>query len=252
MSEITFIDGKRYRINGTVKTKLCNGIVVDDALEGSVRHCNARAMKGRDYCQYHGGKSLIGPAHPHFITGLASKNKKRFSSVGKQLLERIEELREDVDLFSLKDDAAFITAIMDKRAEAASEGVGIDQYKKVQAAYGLAHSKLGSPDFVDSFEQIGDVLTDTLSMYDASRDVIELIDKRVSIVEAEQRMMHAKAYTLEIDQAFSLVMQVLEIVRENVRSSEELIAIQAGFQKLLKVYQTPDDDVLDAEIVSES
>ena len=252
MSEITVIDNKRYRINGTVKTKLCNGIVVDDALEGSVRHCNARAMKGRDYCQYHGGKALIGPAHPNFITGLASKNKKRFSSVGKQLLERIEELREDVDLFSLKDDAAFITAIMDKRAEAASEGVGIDQYKKVQAAYGLAHSKLGSPDFVDSFEQIGDVLTDTLSMYDASRDVIELIDKRVSIVEAEQRMMHAKAYTLEIDQAFSLVMQVLEIVRENVRSSEELVAIQAGFQKLLKVYQTPDDDVLDAEIVSES
>ena len=82
--------------------------------------------------------------------------------------------------------------------------------------------------------------------------VIELIDKRVSIVEAEQRVMHAKAYTLEIDQAFSLVMQVLEIVRENVRSSEELVAIQAGFQKLLKVYQTPDDDVLDAEVVSGS
>jgi len=141
---------------------------------------------------------------------------------------------------------------MDKRAEAASEGVGIDQYKKVQAAYGLAHSKLGSPDFVDAFEQIGDVLTDTLSMYDASRDVIELIDKRVSIVEAEQRMMHAKAYTLEIDQAFSLVMQVLEIVKDNVRSSEELIAIQAGFQKLLKVYQSPDEEVLDAEIISES
>jgi hypothetical protein len=252
MAEITVIDGKRYKVDGSVKTKLCNGMVVDNALDGTMRNCNARAMKGRDYCQYHGGKALIGPDHPNFLTGLASKNKKRFSTVGRQLLERIEELREDVDLFSLKDDAAFITAIMDKRAEAAAEGVGIDQYKKVQAAYGLAHSKLGSPDFVDAFEQIGDVLTDTLSMYDASRDVIELIEKRVDIVEAEQRMMHAKAYTLEIDQAFSLVMQVLEIVRENVRSSEELIAIQAGFQKLLKVYQSPDDDVLDAEIVSES
>lgn len=252
MSEITVIDGKRYRVDGSTKTKLCNGIVVDNALDGTTRNCNARAMKGRDYCQYHGGKALIGPEHPNFITGLASKNRKRFSTVGRQLLDRIEELREDVDLFSLKDDAAFITAIMDKRAEAAAEGVGIDQYKKVQAAYGLAHSKLGSPDFVDAFEQIGDVLTDTLTMYDASRDVIELIEKRVDIVEAEQRMMHAKAYTLEIDQAFSLVMQVLEIVKDNVRSSEELIAIQAGFQKLLKVYQSPDDDVVDAEIINES
>ena len=65
-------------------------------------------------------------------------------------------------------------------------------------------------------------------------------------------MMHEKAYTMEIDQAFSLVMQVLEIVKDNVRSSEELIAIQAGFQKLLKVYQSPDEEVLDAEIISES
>jgi len=252
MSEITVIDGKRYRIDGSSKTRLCNGIIVDNALDGTTRNCNARAMKGRDYCQYHGGKALIGPEHPNFITGLASKNRKRFSTVGRELLERIEELREDVDLFSLKDDAAFITAIMDKRAEAAGEGVGIDQYKKVQAAYGLAHSKLGSPDFVDAFEQIGDVLTDTLSMYDASRDVLELIEKRVDIVEAEQRMMHAKAYTLEIDQAFSLVMQMMEVVKDNVKSGDELIAIRAGIQKLLKVYQAPDDtEIIDAEIVNE-
>jgi hypothetical protein len=210
-------------------------------------------MKGREYCQYHGGKALIGPEHPQFTTGLSSLNRKRFSSVGQTLLTRINELREDPELLSLSDDAAFITAIIDKRAEAAAEGVGIDQYKKVQAAYGLAHSKLGSPDFVDAFEQIGDVLTETLSMYDASRDVLELIDKRISIVEAEQKMMHAKAYTLEIDQAFSFAMQLLEIVKDNVKASEELIAIRAGVQKLLRVYQSPEDeDVVDAEIVNES
>jgi hypothetical protein len=210
-------------------------------------------MSGRNYCRNHGGKTLIGPSHPNFITGLTSVGYKRFSKVGQQLLQQINDLRNDPDLFSLKDDAAFITAIMDKRAEAASEGVGIEQYKKVQAAYQLAHSKLGSSDFIDAFEQIGDTLNETLDMYAASRDVMELIDRRVEIVEAEQRMMHAKAYTLEVDQAFSLAMQVLEIVKDNVRNGDELVAIRTGVQKLLKVYKGDEpEDIVDAEIVNES
>lgn len=247
MTDIIEEDGFRYKVKGNNKSKLCKGTIVNE--HGS-RPCNSIAMKGRDYCAYHGGKTLIGPEHPNFITGLYSKEYKRFSNVGKDLLEKIDTLRQDPDLFSLKDDAAFITAIIDKRAEAASEGVGIDQYKKVQAAYGLAHSKLGSPDFIDAFEQIGDVLVETLDQYTASRDVLELIEKRVDIVEAEQRMMHAKAYTLEVDQAFSLAMQVLEIVKDNVHNAESLIAIRAGVQRLLKVYKAEeDDDIQDAEVI---
>ena len=251
MSEIVQIGEDRYRVSGNKKIKLCRGIIVNE-LDGE-RQCNNIALSDRNHCRYHGGKSLVGPAHPNFITGLNSTGYKRFSKVGQQLLSQIEELRNDPDLFSLKDDAAFITAIMDKRAEAASEGVGLEQYKKVQAAYQLAHSKLGSSDFIDAFEQIGDALNETLDMYAASRDVMELIDRRVGIVEAEQRMMHAKAYTLEVDQAFSLAMQVLEIVKDNVRNGDELIAIRTGVQKLLRVYKSEDElEVIDAEIVNES
>lgn len=248
MTDIIEENGVRYKVNGNNRSKLCNGTTVN---ETGPRPCNSIAMKGRDYCAYHGGKTLIGPEHPNFITGLYSKDSKRFSNVGKELLARIETLRQDPELFSLKDDAAFITAIIDKRAEAASEGVGLDQYKKVQAAYGLAHSKLGSPDFIDAFEQIGDVLAETLDQYTASRDVLELIEKRVGIVEAEQRMMHAKAYTLEVDQAFSFAMQMIEIVKDNVSSAESLIAIQAGVKKLLRIYKSEDEDdvVIDVEVV---
>ena len=250
MVEIVQVGDDRYRVNGTKQIKLCRGTTHDIAGE---RPCNNIAMSGRNYCRNHGGKTLIGPSHPNFVTGLTSVGYKRFSKVGQQLLQQINDLRNDPDLFSLKDDAAFITAIMDKRAEAASEGVGIEQYKKVQAAYQLAHSKLGSSDFIDAFEQIGDVLNETLDMYAASRDVRELIDRRVEIVEAEQRMMHAKAYTLEVDQAFSLAMQVLEIVKDNVRNGDELVAIRTGVQKLLKVYKGDEpEDVIDAEIVNES
>lgn len=251
MSEIVERDGYRYRISGNRTVRLCKGIAHGN--DGPYP-CGKPAIRDRDYCASHGGKALMGPQHNNFLTGLHSRNYKRFANVGQDLLEKIETLRDDPDLFSLKDDAAFITAIMDKRAEAVGEGVGLDQYKKVQAAYNLAHSKLGSPDFIDAFESIGDVLNETMDQYTASRDVLELIEKRTGIVEAEQRMMHAKAYTLEVDQAFSLAMQVLEIVKDNVRNAEELIAIRAGVQRLLKVYKAPgeDDDVIEAEVVDES
>lgn len=250
MAEIVKVGDDRFRTNGNKQIKLCRGTIYD--INGE-RQCNNMALSERNYCRHHGGKTLIGPAHPNFITGLSSVGYKRFSKVGQQLLIQIQELRNDPDLFSLKDDAAFITAIMEQRAEAASEGVGLEQYKKVQAAYQLAHSKLGSSDFIDSFEQIGDVLNETLDMYAASRDVMELIDRRVGIVEAEQRMMHAKAYTLEVDQAFSLAMQVLEVVKDNVRNGDELVAIRTGVQKLLKIYKGENvDDINDAEIVNES
>jgi hypothetical protein len=251
MADIEHVDGERYRVTNGKRIKLCHGTSTYNA-DGE-RPCNNAVLSGRNYCRFHGGKSLVGPAHPNFITGLNSTGYKRFSKVGQQLLTQIEELRNDPDLFSLKDDAAFITAIMDKRAEAASEGVGLEQYKKVQAAYQLAHSKLGSSDFIDSFEQIGDALNETLDMYAASRDVMELIDRRVGIVEAEQRMMHAKAYTLEVDQAFSFAMQLLEIVKDNVRNGDELVAIRTGVQKMLRVYKGDDqEDIQDAEIVNES
>jgi hypothetical protein len=251
MAEIVEIGDDRYRVTNGKQVKLCRGISTYNSEEG--RPCNSVALSGRNYCRFHGGKTLIGPAHPNFITGLNSVGYKRFSKVGKELLTQIDELRNDPDLFSLKDDAAFITAIMDKRAEAAGEGVGIEQYKKVQAAYQLAHSKLGSSDFIDAFEQIGDVLNETLDQFAASRDVMELIDRRVEIVEAEQRMMHAKAYTLEVDQAFSFAMQLLEIVKDNVRNGDELIAIRTGVQKMLKLYKGDEaDDIQDAEIINES
>jgi len=47
-------------------------------------------------------------------------------------------------------------------------------------------------------------------------------------------------------------MQMLDIVRENVHNAEELIAIRAGVQRLLKVYKSEDEEVIDAEVVDES
>ena len=153
-------------------------------------------------------------------------------------------------MWSLRDDAAYITALLDTRAEAAAEGVSIDQYKKIQEIYRTCCEKKYSDDFWETFSEMGRALENVMTEFAAAKDVIELIEKRTSIVETEQRLLHQKAYTLEVDQAFSLVMQMVKIIQDNVSNAEELQGIKGGIGKLLAVYQhTIDDMIIDAEVI---
>jgi conjugal transfer/entry exclusion protein len=69
-------------------------------------------------------------------------------------------------------------------------------------------------------------------------------------VETEQRLMHQKAYTLEVDQAFSLVMQIVNVINRTVSNSDERQGIKAGIGKLLTVYkQSYEEEIIDAEVI---
>lgn len=233
----------RVKLLGKSKVKLCSSKNMHGEL------CNNIAVKGRDYCKYHGGKALAGPDNPAFKTGLWSKQRRRFSSVAPKLLSRIDELREDPDLFSLKDDAAYLTALMDVRAEAASNGISLEHYESIRDQMSVCNATLNTDEFKPAFKELGRMINEGIDVYRASQDVVQLIEKRTDIVEAEARMMHTKAYTLEVDQAYSFAMQILKIVKGAVRDANELTAIKSGFAKLLKQYQ--EEDIQDAEIIDE-
>ena len=65
-------------------------------------------------------------------------------------------------------------------------------------------------------------------------------------------MMQTKSYVLEADQAFMLIMQVVEVVKSCVRNADELMAIKTGINKLLKSHkQETDEPIEDAVIVDE-
>lgn len=242
-------DGLRYRsLSNGAMVKLCNA-----KLEG--RQCNHAAISGRNYCAFHGGKNPIAHETAQFSHGLYSTSRKRFSTIGQQMLERINELREDPELFSLKDDAAYITAIIDQRAEAAAEGVSAQLLKDLRETYlsaARAYRAGDIPEFQDQFKTLGEMLTSGANAVKATDEVLDLIGRRVDIVEAEQRMVHAKAYTLEVDQAYSLINQILGVIKSNVRNVDEVQAIKLGFGKILKTYKTEsDDNIIDAEVVDE-
>jgi len=246
---ITEKDGVRYKTRNGGLVKLCEAEIT----KGKLNYlCKNFAIKNSNFCLRHGGVPAVANTNTlNFQTGVKSINASgRFRNVGSRLLGRIDELREDPELWSLRDDAAYITALLDTRAEAAAEGVSIDQYKKIQEIYRTCCEKKYSDDFWETFSEMGRALENVMTEFAAAKDVIELIEKRTSIVETEQRLLHQKAYTLEVDQAFSLVMQMVKIIQDNVSNAEELQGIKGGIGKLLAVYQhTIDDMIIDAEVI---
>jgi hypothetical protein len=245
---ITEQDGKRYK---TRKGELVLCCSAEIAKGSKTWLCRNLATKGSKFCLKHGGVPATANTNSMvFTTGLKSTASSRFRNIGKKMLERIEELREDPELWSLKDDTAYITALLDMRAEAAAEGVSFDQYKKIQEMYKTCNDKKYQEDFWETFDELGKAINNTMSEFAATKDVLELIEKRTEIVETEQRLLHQKAYTLEVDQAFSLVMQIVNIINRSVTKDEELQSIKAGIGKLLTVYkQSYEDEVIDAEVI---
>lgn len=248
----TFIEREDglYRKTFGKYLKCCSGFVVEGKHK---RQCKSACLNGSQYCGAHGSQALQKTEKPQYLAHLFQKERKRFKRIGKDLLEKVDNYRDDPDLFSLRDDTAYLTALMDTRAEAAAEGVGLEQYRKIEAAYSLAKSKLGSPDFIDAFEQIGDLLDERMDEYAASKDVIELISRRSDLVEAEQRIMQTKAYTLEADQAFMLIMQVVDAIKTSIRDAETLVSIQGNINKILRMHHSDHEmQIQDAVVIEEN
>ena len=221
---------------------------------GITTQCDLHAKNGSYFCDKHDKKSKAIVHENRFMHGLKSPYRKRFSEVGRQLLDRINELREDPDLFSLKDDAAFVTALMDIKAASISDGISIDHYNKIKSVARTLTSAAKSGDLdvlTAAASELTDLVDRGVDALSASDEVVKLIEKRTDIIEAEQRMLQVKAYTLEVDQAYSLVMQVYAAMKRHIKSADELKAINAEIGKLIKQYQI-DEEIIDVEVTDET
>jgi hypothetical protein len=232
--------------------KVTNQCVATFTRSGETKQCSRNAMDGHTLCAYHVSRATRNVNSPTFKTGLHGMNRERFSSVAPKLLSRIRELREDPDLWSLKDDVAYITALLDVKAEAISEGITTEHYIALRGMVKTlkAEWKASNFDAVGSIiDELDRAVSEGADAQQASDSLITLIRHRTEIVETEQKMIQSKSYILEVDQAYSLIMQVLDVIKKSVRDAEVMGAINTGIGKLLKQYN--EDDVIDAEVVNE-
>ena len=113
-------DDGLYRKAGSSYAKCCSAIIRDGDVN---RQCKNPALKGKQYCSHHGSTHLKKSEKPQYLQHIFQKERNRFRRVGTELLAKVDNYRDDPDLFSLRDDTAYVTALVDVRAEAAAEGV---------------------------------------------------------------------------------------------------------------------------------
>lgn len=220
---------------------------------GEKHQCKRNAMEGHTLCGFHVSKATRNINSPTFKTGLHGMNRERFSSVAPKLLTRIRELRDDPDLWSLKDDTAYITALLDLRAEAINEGITTEHYIEIKGVVKTLKTEWRNSNFEEVgrlIDHLDSAISNGADATKASDSLIDLIKQRAFIVETEQKMLQTKSYILEVDQAYSLIMQVLDVIKKSVKDAEEMNAIKSGIGKLLRQYQ--EEEVIDAEVVDES
>jgi hypothetical protein len=219
---------------------------------GDKYQCKRNAMDGHTLCAFHVSSATRNINSPTFKTGLSGVNRERFASVAPKLLTRIRELRDDPELWSLKDDTAYVTALLDIKAEAINEGITTDHYiaiKSLTKALKREWKESNYDEVGKLIDQLDESVTEGADATKASDSLIDLIRFRASVVETEQRILQSKSYILEVDQAYSLIMQVLGVIKKSVKDAEAMAAIKAGVSGLLKQYQ--DDDVIDVEVLNE-
>lgn len=166
----------------------------------SGERCKRHATPGHNVCYIHGGKSLVGVAHPGLKTGRYSKH------LPTRLGERYEAALKDPDLLALRDEIALTDADIARILDALDEE---------------------QPD--DPEERLHWHRTQ-----EANRDRMQsLIEQRRRLVETERKRLVDLQQMMTAEQAMTLLAAVEAIVRKRVHDRDILAAIGADIAKLV-------------------
>lgn len=190
--------------------------------------CTQWAMpNGR--CKMHGGKSLQGPAHPHYKGG-------RYAEFLRGSLKgKYEESRRDPNLIALSDELNLVDAMTADALERAqtgeTDGAWIELRKLWNARLGALQAK-DSAKLAEITETIGRVIFRSAEAADVRAQVLGLIERRRKLSESELKRLVAAKQVMTIEQAVVLMDKIIILITENVHDRRALSAILTGFSAI--------------------
>lgn len=187
------------------------------------RPCQRPTKDGRP-CRFHGGSNKTGPESPSFKHGRYTGAAMRLES----LAARLEHVRIDPDLLSLRADIAIIDHMIEQELIASS--VSSASLHEIQAQLQLERQ--------DPKGQSGntDLLLHKAEVAVAARDrLFERLEARRRFVTSEHAMMVKSRDTISVAQALSLVAGLTALVRAYVTDPETRAKFLAGIAELAGV-----------------
>ena len=204
--------------------------------------CEATAMpNGR--CRRHGGKSLSGIAHPNY----QGKGKSKY--LPERMRGTYEAALDDPELLVLRNDIAIIDARLYDLLQRVDSGESGKLWRDAQFAYYELLEAMRAQDVKlinSAVARIGRCLDSGVDDYTAWDEVTKAIHQRKGLAESERKRLIEARQMISVEQAMMLLTALLTTIKEHVKDTNALSAIQREF---IRITSIGDHRIIDAESI---
>ena len=194
--------------------------------------CKKPAVPGRNTCRLHGGLTPRGPASPKYKHGRYSK------FLPARLSAMYEQSLADPEMLNLRHEIALIDARMAELLGRLEQGESMDGWAKMGELVARMKSAAMSGDtgtFQAALAEIEKVAEKGMGDYAAWNMILDSMDKRRQLVEAERRRLIAMQASLDVNQALAFAGQLIQIVSRHVADRKTLSAIIQEAERMMEV-----------------
>lgn len=172
--------------------------------------CKAWALEGRTVCRHHGGRSLVGTAHPKFKHGRYSKY------LPETLLPDFVAARKDKDLLLLIDEIGLVDTRLNDLVRRLDKKESGALWKSLGDAWKAYKTARDDMDAAHWLAEVGRLIQQGVGDWAIWNDIINTIDQRRKLVESERKRLVELQQMLTADQAMLLVSTLVDSVNRHV------------------------------------
>ncbi len=193
--------------------------------------CARSPVRGRTRCRLHGGKTLVGPASPHFRTG-------RYSAyLPERLRARYEQAEGDAELLSLKSEVALTDACLIDllaRVDTGESGQRWANLKKAHEEFKVSRLARDVPKMNVALAKIEALLDSAVQDHTAWGEIGTLIEQRRKLTESEAKRLITLQQMLTTEEAMALAYRLVDIVTRHVTDKHVLRDIVVDLTALVE------------------
>ena len=188
-------------------------------------------MPGRTVCRHHGGKTLVGPAHPNFKHGRYSK------AVPGGLREAYETALHDPELLSTREEQALFAARIGEVLGRLDASPGMEamlvELRTLRESLTAAVDGENLPEVLATVGRIDTLLDRSLQEERIWRELASLAETRRRLADTERKRLEALEASLSATEATALVRRLIGIIADRVQDRRVISEIASDFRLLL-------------------
>jgi hypothetical protein len=194
------------------------------------KRCGQPAMRGRDVCRKHGGKTPRGWANPNTKHGRYSKD------LPTRLAGKYKQALTDPELLSIRSDIALLdTRISELVASVDEDPVG-NIWGQVRKAYNQINDAILTKDsgkIISAMHNLDTITQAGFADFQTWDEIRKLLQERARLVSAESKRLNDAQLTITAERAMLLITAIASVVMEHVTDNAIKAKITRDIDKLI-------------------